>query len=209
MPDNHKIDDVFDLGTWMGRKQAFAAVAGRCSAADAECLRTIRQKKLYRARGVTWQQFCTQYAGISRALADNLIRRLEEFGPAYFHVAEVAKITPQQYRLIAPAVSEAGVQFGEECIAFSPENAPRIAAAVEQLRTLAGQQAKAPSKAPSKAMDEGALTFAQARKHLAETLAELEGVSRLEMDAVDRQALRAVLDAAVERLGRLALTVGR
>jgi hypothetical protein len=55
MADEIKIDESFDLGTWLGRKQAFAAVAGRCSAAYAECLRTIRQKKLYRARGVTWR----------------------------------------------------------------------------------------------------------------------------------------------------------
>lgn len=45
MPDNIKMGDAFDLGTWLGRKQGFAALAGRCSAADAECLRTIRQKR--------------------------------------------------------------------------------------------------------------------------------------------------------------------
>ncbi|HUI80868.1 MAG TPA: hypothetical protein VLY24_23240 [Bryobacteraceae bacterium] len=37
---------AFDLGTWLGRKQAFGLMAGKCSAADAECLRNIREQKL-------------------------------------------------------------------------------------------------------------------------------------------------------------------
>jgi len=44
-----KTDEVYQLGAWMGRKQAFASLAGRCSAADAECLRQIREHKRYRA----------------------------------------------------------------------------------------------------------------------------------------------------------------
>jgi len=38
-----KTDDAYQLGAWVGRKQAFAALAGRCSAADAECLRQDRK----------------------------------------------------------------------------------------------------------------------------------------------------------------------
>jgi hypothetical protein len=38
-----KTDEVYQLGAWMGRKQAFASLAGRCSAADAECLRQARE----------------------------------------------------------------------------------------------------------------------------------------------------------------------
>jgi hypothetical protein len=205
MPDNIKMDDVFDLGTWLGRKQAFAAMTGRCSAADAECLRTIRQKKLYRARGVTWEQFCAQYAGVSRALADDLIRRLEEFGPAYFHLTGVAKITPQAFRLIAPAVSEEGVQLGEEKIAFTPENAARIAAAVEELRI----RAEAQPKEEVATGEDRARSLARARKTLAEALAEVQRVSAFEMDFMERQALRAALESAVRKLGRLSLEVPR
>jgi hypothetical protein len=36
--ENDGMESAVDLGTWLGRRQAFAAVAGRCSAADAECL---------------------------------------------------------------------------------------------------------------------------------------------------------------------------
>jgi hypothetical protein len=205
MPDNGNVDDVFDLGTWLGRKQAFAAISGRCSAADAECLRTIRQKKLYRARGVTWEQFCAQYAGVSRALADDLIRRLEEFGPAYFHLVGVAKITPQVFRLIAPAVSEEGVQVGDEKIAFTPENAARIAAAVEELRT----RAEAQPKEEAALGEDRARSLTRARKNLVEALVEMERVSVFEMDFMERQALRTTLDAAVRKLGAIALSAPR
>ena len=44
-----KTDDIYQLGRWMGRKQAFASLAGRCSAADAECLRQARHSKYYRS----------------------------------------------------------------------------------------------------------------------------------------------------------------
>ena len=76
--ENDGMESAVDLGTWLGRRQAFAAVAGRCSAADAECLRTIREKKLYRACGLNWEEFCRQRAGISRSLADQMVRQLVE-----------------------------------------------------------------------------------------------------------------------------------
>ena len=35
------LGQAYELGQWMGRKQAFSGLAGRCSATDAECLRKI------------------------------------------------------------------------------------------------------------------------------------------------------------------------
>src|SRR5579864_9275746 len=64
------IDEAFDVGTWVGRKQAFALVAGRCSAADAEILFEIREKKLFRTMEQTWEDFCVKRLGFSRSYAD-------------------------------------------------------------------------------------------------------------------------------------------
>ena len=47
MEQKGAIDDAFDVGAWVGRRQAFALVAGRCSAADAEILFEIREKNLF------------------------------------------------------------------------------------------------------------------------------------------------------------------
>jgi hypothetical protein len=43
------------------------------------------------------------------AQADRIIRHLEKFGAGYFALAAVTGVTPQDYRLIAGAVSEQGV----------------------------------------------------------------------------------------------------
>jgi hypothetical protein len=43
-------DAHFELGQMVGSRRAFGTVAGRCSAADAACLRRIRDEKLYLTR---------------------------------------------------------------------------------------------------------------------------------------------------------------
>jgi len=129
-----KTENVFQLGNWLGRKQAFAALAGRCSAADAECLRQIHAQRGYRALGLSWTEFCKQRMGISRANADTIIHRLEEFGPAYFILAQATGIKPEEYRRISGAVhGQALLHAGEE-IPINADNAPRLNAAIEALR---------------------------------------------------------------------------
>jgi DNA-binding SARP family transcriptional activator len=70
--EQNNTEDMFDLGAWLGRKQAFTLIAGRCSAATVVCLRKIREGKRYRALGLTWEQFCRQRAerSLRSALAD-------------------------------------------------------------------------------------------------------------------------------------------
>jgi hypothetical protein len=128
---------LFDLGTWLGRHQALGMVANRCSAADAECLRSIRHGGQYKKLGMTWERFCSERAGISRAQADRLIRQLEEFGANYFRLAEVMDVSPETYRLIAGSVSDAGIQVDGETVAICPGNRDKIAIVVESARKRA------------------------------------------------------------------------
>lgn len=140
-----KTVEAFELGTWVGRKQAFSAIAGRCSAADAECMRQAFVGKHYRALGLKWDEFCKQRLGLSRATADRIIARLEEFGPQYFVLAQATGITESEYRRIRPAVhGQALLHAGEE-IPITPENGPRLAAAVEALKS--GCEAREPGAA--------------------------------------------------------------
>ena len=125
---------AFDLGEMLGRRQAYGAVAGRCSAADAECMRRIRDQKLYLHRAPAWDEFCPKYLGMSRAHANRIIRALEEFGPVYFEVAQLTRITPEQFRAIAPAVRDRNIHLHGEAIALIPENSDKVAAAVAELR---------------------------------------------------------------------------
>jgi hypothetical protein len=126
--------DNFDLGTWLGRRQAFGAIAGRCSAAEAECLRRIRHDKLYKGRAEHWSDFCTRHLNMTKQNADRIIRLLEEFGPAYFQLSQITRISPETYRQIASAVSEEGLRVHGDIIALEPSNSEKLAAAVAQLR---------------------------------------------------------------------------
>jgi hypothetical protein len=125
---------AFDLGKMLGQRQAFGTIAGRCSAADAECLRRMRDRKLYLERSPTWDEFCQRYLGLSCRHANRIIHWLEEFGPGYFELAQLTRIRPEEFRAIAPAVRDGSIHAHGEAIALIAENSERVAAAVADLR---------------------------------------------------------------------------
>ena len=59
-----------DLGKWLGRREAFGLIAGRCSAAEVEVMSRIREQKLYLEYGCDWDGFCTQQLHASRRHVD-------------------------------------------------------------------------------------------------------------------------------------------
>jgi hypothetical protein len=131
----------FDLGTWMGRRQAFSTVAGKASAADVECLRQIRDRKLYKAKTANWGDFCAQYVGASKSHIDSEIRYLLQYGPQYFELAQITRISADAYRAIAPQVTSRGLELDGEVIPLVDENSQRLAAGVAELRKRAGNPA--------------------------------------------------------------------
>src|SRR5690242_1830204 len=90
-----------DLGSWTGLQNAFAAVAGSCSAARAQCLKQVRDSSILDDLGLTWEEFCTDYAGLSRRHADHLIQQYEQFGDPYFRLSEIARVSPKTFQQIA------------------------------------------------------------------------------------------------------------
>ena len=190
--------DDFELGMMLGSRRAFASVAGRCSAADAECLRRVREKKLYASRAATWDEFCPKFLGLSKAQANRLIRYLEEFGPDYFELAQLTRVTPEQYRAIAPSVREKSIHVQGEAIALIPENSDRIAAAVAELR-------QAQSTAPEASVGEGMVAF---ERRFARAIGEFAEFSRSPMSLSQRSQTNAVLSKAVLDLKRLGLERG-
>jgi hypothetical protein len=123
-----------ELGAWLGRGQAFTLIAHQCSAAQAECLKRIREQGAYKLLGLTWEDFCPQHLGLSRSRADQLIRQLDQFGAAYFRLAEIMQISEGSYRRIAGAVHNDCIEVDGELLPIAPENAPRIKRAVLELR---------------------------------------------------------------------------
>jgi hypothetical protein len=135
-------DGAFELGEVLGGRRAFSTIAGRCSAAEAACLRRIRDEKLYRAKAGSWDEFCRKYLGMSKTNANRIIHQLEEFGPEYFELAQLTRISPEQYRIIASSVREHALHSNGEAIALIPENAEKVAKAVESLRKAAPAKSK-------------------------------------------------------------------
>jgi hypothetical protein len=105
---------------------------------------------MYLGQANDWDQFCTEQIGASRRRVDQSIRHLEEFGPAFFHAAQLTRITAEEFRAIAPDVSAAGVRLDGELIAFVPEQRCRVAAAIAELRRRS--EGATPPPAPSFAL---------------------------------------------------------
>jgi len=125
--------ESMDLGRWLGRRDAFSLVAGSCTGAEIESLRHIKKERLYLKAARNWREFCEKHVGASRPHVDKSIRLLEEFGPAYFQVAQMAHIGPEEYRAIAAHVDSGGVHLDGSAIALLSENSGKVAAAVNEL----------------------------------------------------------------------------
>jgi hypothetical protein len=161
-------NEDLDLGRLLGRREAFTMVAARCSAADADCLRRIRDERLYLNHSKDWDEFCSQFLHICKSNANRLIRLLEEFGPSYFEVAQLTRISPATYRAIAPAVHDQALRHNGETIALIPENAEKVAAAVADLRKSSAPSAPPPAD-PIPALE----------KSCADLVGKIEGVIAL------------------------------
>src|SRR5215469_12713790 len=133
---------LLELGMALGQNHAFGLIAGRCSAAQAQNLRRLREEKLYKHCTEKWEDFCSEYLKISRAEADRVIRLLEEFGPAYFELSQLTRVSPETFRMIAPNIEEGVLRHNGEAIELNPENSRKVAAAVAELR------AAIPKKSP-------------------------------------------------------------
>jgi hypothetical protein len=213
---------LFDLGVWLGRKQAFSAIAGRCSAADAECLRQIRESKAYRSLDLTWDQFCKEKVGVTRPVVDKVIRQLEEFGPAFFQLASILRITADEYRLIAGSVAEDGVIYEGKKIAINVENTSLLAQAVDSLRNQAalpapdsqspedgepaGESPEDCEAAYGDAPGEGYPEFDRFEKMLFSALNGLTRLSTGQLDTGRRLEIQACVLMARDQLDMIALS---
>ncbi len=188
------------LGILLGRRQAFGLIAARCSAADAACLREIRAKKSYKTLTNNWTDFCPQHLGMSHTHANRIIGYLDEFGPEYFELAQLTGIAVETYRAIAPAVKDQALHYGGQVIALLPENAERLAEAVEKLRHASAPEAAAPAAAER---------INRIERRLAQLAAEMSALARSEPPGSSaRMRLGSVLIAAREKLQRLELELG-
>jgi len=124
----------YDLGEMIGMRKAFGSVAGRCSAAMAASIKRVRDEKLFKCRAETWEQFCPKHLGMSSVHANRLIRHLEDFGPEFFQLSQLARISPREYRALAPSVKDGALMRNGRAIALIPENYEKVSEAIAEWR---------------------------------------------------------------------------
>jgi hypothetical protein len=119
---------------WVGKEAAFGLVATGCAAAQAECLRRIKESGAYKSLGLTWEDYCIQHLGMTRVTADEIIRNLRDYGKSFFRIRKLMRISPRAYRAIRHAVKDESLEIDGKLIPITPENAPAIRQAVLKLR---------------------------------------------------------------------------
>lgn len=143
---------AMQLGQWMGRREAFSLVAGRCSAADISILRRIREEKLYTSMNCTWEEYCERYLHVARRTAEREIGYLLEFGPVFFTVRQLTHIGVNEYRAIAPHITEHGVSVDGTVVPLLPDHSEPVAAAIEELLQRRGSGESEPDATPFDAL---------------------------------------------------------
>jgi len=131
------IPNLLNLGSVFGQSQAFGIVAGRCSAAQAACLHRLRRTNEFQLVTPRWREFCSHHLGIDGRNADKIVRLWEEFGAAYFELAQLTPIPPDTYRALAPSIREGALHLNGEAIELIPENSRRLATAIAAFRRAA------------------------------------------------------------------------
>ena len=167
-----------------------------------ECLRQIRDGNLFRAKTNDWAEFCLKYAGVTSSYANRLIRQYDEFGPNYFDLSRIMRISADSYRKIAEAVSDDGIAFGGEKIPISPENTGKIAEAVKTLREQAGEAASDHPKPPESGV-------ATARRRLLACVAEMTRLFEGGLEDGDRDELANAVSSGLLDLRLLSLSLER
>jgi hypothetical protein len=130
---------MLNLGAALGQAHAFATMSGRCTAAQAEALRRLREEKQHQRLGLTWEAFCVGYLRTSRSQADRIIALLDEFGPQYFELSQLTRISPTTYRELESSVHNGVLEVYGEPVALIPENAHKVAHAVAAFRAEKAQ----------------------------------------------------------------------
>jgi hypothetical protein len=193
-------EDILNLGARLGRKQAFGLVARRCSAAEIECLIEARENKLYLAVEPTWEAYCQNRAGISRATADRLIHQYQEQGPSLARLNSYTRIRPSEYRLLAAALTDEGLTHNGEVIPLELENAPQLTRAVDAIRGASVAETPPPDPAEQ--------AFAKAAKALETAFAEFTRLHTMNLDDENRLRLAIALEAGRDQLDTLRISTG-
>ena len=186
---------LFELGTWVGRRQAFGLLVTKSSVADAECLKRLRECKEYKLAGLTWEEVCQRHLGLSRAQADRIISQFDEFGAAYFELSKIVRISAEAFRDIADVITENSIEYNGETILIKKENGRKIQNIIRQLREEVAQPRCEPAS-------EGK-NLQKLSCRLDACFTELASMTARQLQPEDRAAAESLIESSQDRLGRL------
>jgi hypothetical protein len=204
---------LLELGVVLGQSHAFGVVAGRCSAAQAITIRRLREENLYKRCCEKWDDFCPKYLKISRREADRTIKILEEFGPAYFELSQLTRVSPETYRAIAPAIEDGALHFNGEAIPLNADHSRALAAAIAEMRSAL------PKKSPEQLslerrldqiIEEGELSqkLFKVEKCGMAVIQEFEKIANHESLGASRMFLKSAVARVQSELNRFAAEIG-
>ena len=197
MPDEQQ---VLELGIMLGQRRAFGMVAGRCSAAQAECLRKVRDEKTYLKFATNWAEFCERQLKISKRTADRAIALLKKHGTLYFETAALTGITPAEFERIEHAIQRDGIHLGSDVIALIPENATR---AVDAVARLQAEAAAAQCAEPAASAEE---KIRELEKRAMQLCASFHKTAKV-TDSMERQWLIGTIKKVQQMINRLELEI--
>jgi hypothetical protein len=196
-----EVKDALDLGMLLGNNQALGLVAGRCSAAQADGLKRLREEEKFKAVAPRWRDFCSRYLHLSGAEADRIIQLWNEFGAGYFEMSQFARISPDVYRAIAPSIRDGALHTNSEVIELNVENSRRLAAAVAEVR----KKTRLPKPVPTLEPRE---RIAELEKRAKVLIAEFEDIVSRERNGANWTRVTVILSRVAKALGRLELACG-
>ncbi|MBV8902203.1 MAG: hypothetical protein JOZ22_01080 [Acidobacteriia bacterium] len=205
--------ELLEAGIALGQTNAFGLVAGRSSAAQAEGIRRLREQKLYKRCTEKWEDFCPKYLKMSRVEADRTIKLLEEFGPTYFELSQLTRVSAETFRAIAPHIENGVLHHNGEAIELNVENSRRVAAAVAEMRSSIPKKSSEVSELTRELNDLGHESDVQQRIHkLAQCcftiVAEFEKISRDERLGITAVYFKETLARVRDEMIRVALENG-
>ncbi|MBV8902336.1 MAG: hypothetical protein JOZ22_01770 [Acidobacteriia bacterium] len=203
-PSGAEAADTLEVGALLGKNHAFGLIAGRCSAAQAESLSRLRREQKYKRITPHWRDFCSQYLKMSQTQVDHVIGLWEEFGAAYFEVAQLTRISAEAYRALAPSIRDGALEDSGETIELNEQNAQRVAAAVARLRRALPPKAPKGSEPPLTSRER----LAEMDKRWKAALAAFQEVATTERDSESQALLQLTLARIREELARIALENG-
>ncbi|HEV3198064.1 MAG TPA: hypothetical protein VGZ73_09155 [Bryobacteraceae bacterium] len=191
---------ALELGFALGQRRAFAMIAGRCSAAQAECLRKIRNEKTYLKFAPNWDEYCQRHLKMSKRTADRVIALLKKHGALCFETSALTGISPAEYARIEHAIQKDGIHIGSEVIALIPGNASRAVDAVAQLQAESNAAEAARPAAP---VEEQLRDLEKRGRQLCASFHQVEKVA----NDSERQWLIDSIEKASKMFGRLRLEI--